>query len=144
MQFLPRIKQASNAVINVTTGGGLGMTLEQRLAPAHRAQPEVASLNMGSMNFAIFNLADKYKTWKYDWEKPYLAGTADLIYPNTFSMIERVIREVGDAYGTRFEFECYDVGHLYTLAHFVDRGLVKPPFFVQCILGVMGGNRRRS
>jgi uncharacterized protein (DUF849 family) len=139
MAFLPRIKQATDAVINITTGGGLGMTLEQRLAPAHRARPELVSLNMGSMNFGIFELANRRQDWKFDWEKDYLAQTNDLIYPNTFLMIERIIREVGDAYGTRFEFECYDVGHLYTLAHFVERGLLKPPFFVQCILGVMGG-----
>ncbi len=139
MRFLPRIKQATDAVLNITTGGGLGMTLEQRLAPAHRARPELVSLNMGSMNFGIFDLAKKYDVWKHDWEKPYLEGTADMIYPNTFAMIERVIREVGEAYGTRFEFECYDVGHLYTLAHFVDRKLLKPPFLIQCILGVLGG-----
>jgi uncharacterized protein (DUF849 family) len=115
------------------------MTLEQRLAPAHRARPELVSLNMGSMNFGIFDLATRRQDWKFDWEQPYLAQTNDLIYPNTFLMIERIIHEVGDAYGTRFEFECYDVGHLYTLAHFVERGLLKPPYFIQCILGVMGG-----
>jgi uncharacterized protein (DUF849 family) len=139
MDFLPRIKQQTDAVINITTGGGLGMTLEQRLAPAHVARPELVSLNMGSMNFGIFNLATKYETWKHDWEQPYLAQTDDLIYPNTFRMIETIVRELGDGYGTRFEFECYDVGHLYTLKHFYDRGLVKGPLFIQCILGVMGG-----
>ena len=139
MQFLPRIKQSTDAIINVTTGGGLGMSLDQRLAPAHRAEPELVSLNMGSMNFGIFALADKYDEWKFDWEQPYLAQTRDLIYPNTFAMIETIIGQLGDSYGTRFEFECYDVGHLYTLAHFYERGLVKPPLFIQCILGVMGG-----
>ena len=139
MDFLPRIKQGTDAIINVTTGGGLGMPLEQRLAPAHRARPELVSLNMGSMNFGIFALAGKYEKWKFDWERPYLAQTRDLIYPNTFGMIETIIAELGDGYGTRFEFECYDVGHLYTLAHFYQSGLVKPPLFIQCILGVMGG-----
>ncbi|OYY70052.1 3-keto-5-aminohexanoate cleavage protein [Sphingomonas sp. 28-63-12] len=139
MAFLPRIKQSTDAVINVTTGGGLGMPLEDRLAPAHRTQPELVSLNMGTMNFGIFHLANRYTEWQHDWEQPYLAQTDDLIYPNTFRMIDRIISEVGDAYGTRFEFECYDVGHLYTLAHFVREGRLKPPYFIQFILGVMGG-----
>lgn len=139
MDFLPRIKQSTNAVLNLTTGGGLGMTLEERLAPAHRARPEVTSLNMGSMNFSVAQLAGKYDTWKHDWEKPYLEGSWKSIYPNTFEMIERVMVEVGQAYGTRFEFECYDIGHLYNLKQFVDRGLVKPPFFIQGIFGISGG-----
>jgi uncharacterized protein (DUF849 family) len=139
MQFLPRIKQATGAVANITTGGGLGMTLEERLAPAHRARPEVTSLNMGSMNFSVAQLATKYDTWKHDWEKPYLESSWGSIYPNTFAMIERIMVEVGQAYGTRFEFECYDLGHLYTLRQFADRGLVEPPFFVQGIFGINGG-----
>ena len=139
MQFLPRIRQATGAVMNITTGGGLGMTLEERLAPAHRARPEVTSLNMGSMNFSIAQLATKYDDWKFDWEKPYLERTWGSIYPNTFEMIERIMVEVGHAYGTKFEFECYDIGHLYTLKMFADQGLVKPPFFVQGIFGTNGG-----
>jgi len=139
MRFLPRIKQATDAVMNITTGGGLGMTLEERLAPAHRARPEVTSLNMGSMNFVVADLAKKYPTWQHDWEKPYLEGSWGSIYPNTFEMIERVMIEVGQAHGTRFEFECYDIGHLYTLKHFTDRGLVQPPYFIQGIFGVLGG-----
>jgi uncharacterized protein (DUF849 family) len=139
MQFLPRIKQATGAVMNITTGGGLGMTLDERLAPAHKAQPEVTSLNMGSMNFSIAQLAGKYETWKFDWEKAYLEKSWSSIYPNTFEMIERVMVEVGQAYGTKFEFECYDIGHLYTLKMFADRGLVKPPFFIQGVFGVNGG-----
>ena len=139
MAFLPRIKQATDAVLNITTGGGMGMTLEERLAPAHRARPEVTSLNMGSMNFVISDLAKKPMDWKHDWEKPYLEGTWNSIYPNTFGMIEHIMREVGEAYGTRFEFECYDTGHLYTLRHFARMGLVKPPFLVQGIFGVLGG-----
>lgn len=139
MQFLPRIKQATDAVLNLTTGGGIGMSLEERLAPAHRAHPEVTSLNMGSMNFSVSQLAQKYDTWKHDWEKPYLEGTWGTIYPNTFAMIERIMKEVGRAYGTRFEFECYDLGHLYSLKQFVDRGLVDPPYFIQGIFGIAGG-----
>src|ERR1700726_3409165 len=139
MQFLPRIKQSTDAVINVTTGGGLNMTVEQRLAPPLVAKPEMCSLNMGSMNFAIFGLADRYKTWKYDWEEPYLRGTDDFIFRNTFRDIERIVKMLGEQHGTRFEHECYDVGHLYNLAHFVDRGLIKPPFFVQMIFGILGG-----
>jgi len=139
MQFLPRIKQATGAVLNLTTGGGLGMTLEQRLAPAHRAQPEVARLNMGSMNFSVAQLASRYETWQHDWEKPYLESSWKMIYPNTFDMIERIMIEVGQAHGTRFEFECYDIGHLYTLKMFADRGLVKPPYFIQGVFGISGG-----
>jgi len=139
MQFLPRIKQGTDAVINITTGGGLGMTLEDRIAAASRAQPEMATLNMGSMNFALFPLAERYKTYKYDWELEYINATRDLIVRNTFGDIERVIEELGNRYGTRFEFECYDVSHLYTLAHFLDRGLLKPPLFIQTIFGILGG-----
>ncbi|MGL5838965.1 MAG: 3-keto-5-aminohexanoate cleavage protein [Sphingorhabdus sp.] len=138
-QFLPRIKQQSNAVINITTGGGLGMPLEQRVAAAHYAKPEVCSLNMGSMNFAAFELANKYTEWKYDWEKPYLESTYAGIYPNTFEMIDHILTNVGDAYGTKFEFECYEVGHLYNLAYFVRKGRIKPPFLIQCIFGIHGG-----
>ena len=139
MQFLPRIKQATDAVINVTTGGSLNMTVEQRLAAPLVAKPEMCSLNMGSMNFGIFGLADRYKSWKYDWEEPYLRGTDDFIFRNTFRDIERILKMLGEEHGTRFEHECYDVGHLYNLAHFVDRGLIKPPFFVQTIFGILGG-----
>ncbi|MEQ9813714.1 MAG: 3-keto-5-aminohexanoate cleavage protein [Azospirillaceae bacterium] len=139
MQFLPRIKQQTDAVLNLTTGGGLGMTLAERLAPAHRAKPEVTSLNMGSMNFSVAGLAEKYRDWKHDWEKPYLESTWGAIYPNTFEMIEEILITVGQAYGTRFEFECYDFGHLNNLKVFVDRGLAEPPFFIQGIFGVTGG-----
>ncbi len=139
MQFLPRIKQATDAVINVTTGGSLNMTVEQRLAAPLVAKPEMCSLNMGSMNFGIFGLADRYKSWKYDWEEPYLRGTDDFIFRNTFRDIERILKMLGEEHGTRFEHECYDIGHLYNLAHFVDRGLIKPPFFVQTIFGILGG-----
>ncbi len=137
-EFLPRIKEQSDAILNITTGGGLGMTLDQRLAPAKWAQPEVASMNMGSVNFNISGAASKVSDFRFDWEKPYLEMTRDFILSNTFAQLERGMTELGES-GTRFEFECYDVGHLYNLAHFADRGLVKPPFFLQCIFGILGG-----
>lgn len=139
MDFLPRIKQQTDAVMNISTGGGLKMSLEERLEAAHAARPELCSLNMGSMNFGLYHIVDKFKGWKHDWERPYLEATRDGIVSNTFGQIERIIKEVGHAYGTRFEFECYDVGHLYTLAHFLDRKLLKPPLFVQSIFGLLGG-----
>ena len=139
MQFLPRIRQQTDAVLNVTTGGGLNMTVEDRLAAPLIAKPEMCSLNMGSMNFGIFQLADRYQSWKHDWEQPYLRGTDDFIFRNTFRDIERILGLLGDTHGTRFEHECYDVGHLYNLAHFVDRKLIRPPFFVQTIFGILGG-----
>ena len=139
MQFLPRIKQATNAVVNITTGGGHGMTLEERLAAPLRASPEMCSLNMGSMNFGLYPMLQRYKEFKYDWERHHLEMTRDFIFRNTFKDIERVLKELGEAHGTRFEFECYDVGHLYNLAHFLDRKLVQPPLFVQTIFGILGG-----
>ncbi|MFN3727651.1 MAG: 3-keto-5-aminohexanoate cleavage protein [Allosphingosinicella sp.] len=137
-QFLPRIKQSTDAIINITTGGGLGMTMDQRLAAAKWAQPEVASMNMGSINFNISAAGAKVAEWKHDWEKPYLDMTKDFILSNTFAQIERGMTELS-AQGTRFEFECYDIGHLYNLAHFVDRKLIEPPFFVQGVFGILGG-----
>jgi uncharacterized protein (DUF849 family) len=139
MQFLPRIKQSCDAVVNITTGGSLGMSMEDRLAAPLRAKPELCSLNMGSMNFGIFQVTDKITQWKYDWEKPYVEKTKENVVSNSFAQIERFIRELGQGCGTRFECECYDVGHLYTLAHFLDRKLLEPPFFVQTIFGVLGG-----
>lgn len=137
-QFLPVIKDQTDAILNITTGGGLGMTLDERLAPAKAAQPEVASMNMGSFNFNISGAGARIEKFKYDWEKPYLDMTTDFILSNTFAQIERGVDELS-AMGTRFEFECYDVGHLYNVAHFADRGLIKPPFFLQCIFGILGG-----
>jgi uncharacterized protein (DUF849 family) len=139
MQFLPRIKQASNVVVNITTGGSLGMSIEDRLAAPLRASPELCSLNMGSMNFGLYPVAEKFKDWKHSWEKPYLEKTKDSIVSNTFAQIERFLKDLGEGHGTRFECECYDVGHLYTLAHFLDQKLIKPPLFVQTIFGIMGG-----
>jgi uncharacterized protein (DUF849 family) len=137
-RFLPRIKQQCDAVVNITTGGGLGMTLDERLAAAKWAKPEVASMNMGSLNFGIFGAAEKIAAFKHAWEKPYLEMTRDFILSNTFAQIERGLKELG-ANGTRFEFECYDIGHLYNLAHFLDRRLVEPPLFVQGVFGILGG-----
>ncbi len=139
MEFLPRIKQASDAVINITTGGGHGMTLEERLAAPLKASPEMCSLNMGSMNFGLFPMLAKYKEFKHDWERVHLENSRDFIFRNTFKDIEYILKNLGEAHGTRFEFECYDIGHLYTLAHFLDRKLVKPPLFVQTIFGILGG-----
>jgi uncharacterized protein (DUF849 family) len=137
LEFLPQIKAGSDAILNITTGGGLGMTLEQRLAPSLAVAPEISSMNMGSLNFNISGLAERFE-FRYDWEKPYLQGTRDGILSNTFAQIDRGMRSLGEL-GTRFEFECYDVSHLYNLAHFADLKLVEPPFFVQCIFGILGG-----
>ncbi len=139
MQFLPRIKQSTDAVVNISTGGGHGMSLEQRLAAAMQASPEVTSLNMGSMNFGLFPILDKMKDFQYDWEPEFLENSRDFIFRNTFKDIEYILKHLGEERGVRFEFECYDVGHLYTLAHFLERGLVKPPLFVQTIFGILGG-----
>jgi uncharacterized protein (DUF849 family) len=138
-QFVPRIKAATGAVINITTGGSTRMTLEERLAYPLQAQPEMCSLNMGSMNFSIHPAARKIGEWRHDWEKPYIEGMEDLIFRNTFRDIKRILKVLGEDCGTRFEFECYDVGHLYNLAHFVDEGLVRGPLFIQSIFGILGG-----
>jgi uncharacterized protein (DUF849 family) len=139
MQFLPAIKEATNAVLNLTTGGGLTMNLDQRLATALRVKPELASFNMGSINFSIHRLTRRYSGWKYDWEEPYLAGTEANIFRNTFADMKRVLKELGEGCGTRFEFECYDLGHLYNLAYLLDEKLVEPPFFLQMVFGILGG-----
>jgi uncharacterized protein (DUF849 family) len=136
--FLSRIKQATNAVVNITTGGSPYMTVAERAKPAAQWQPEVASLNMGSMNFGFFPLLAKYKDFKFEWEREHLEGSRDLVFRNSFKDIEYVL-ETCYGNGTRFEFECYDISHLYNLAHFAERGLVKPPFFVQSVFGLLGG-----
>lgn len=138
-QILSPIKAETDAVINITSGGSTKMTLAERLAPPLRFKPEMASLNMGSMNFSIHPVASKIKSWKYDWEQAYVEGTEDIIFRNTFRDIRHILKDLGEGCGTKFEFECYDVGHLYNLAHFVDAGLVKPPFFIQTIFGILGG-----
>jgi uncharacterized protein (DUF849 family) len=137
-RFLSVIKQQTNAVLNVTTGGAPWMTVQERVQPAAAFKPELASLNMGSMNFGLFPMLNRYKQFKHPWEREALEGSRDLIFRNTFKDIEYVLQTLTDN-GTRFEFECYDTGHLYNLAHFLDRSLVKPPLFVQTVFGILGG-----
>lgn len=132
------IKQQSSCVINITTGGAATMTVEERLKPVATFKPEVASLNMGTMNFGLFPMLQRFREFRHDWERPYLEGSRDRIFKNTFSDIETILTTCAEN-GTRFEIECYDIGHLYTLAHFVDRGLVKPPLFIQSVFGILGG-----
>jgi uncharacterized protein (DUF849 family) len=139
MGFLPRIHQATDAVVNLTTGGSAVMTLDQRLAAPLRTSPEMCSLNMGSMNFALYPAATRIKDWRYDWERPFLEGTDDLVFKNTPRDIAHILTEMGEKRGARFELECYDVGHLYMVRHFADRGLLQPPFFIQFVFGVLGG-----
>ncbi|MBF9028329.1 3-keto-5-aminohexanoate cleavage protein [Rhodobacterales bacterium FZCC0188] len=137
-KFLPQLKQATSAVLNLTTGGSPHMTVAERMRPAAELKPEVASLNMGSMNFGLYPMLNRFKEFKHDWEREHLENSRDLVFKNTFADIEHILR-TGNANGTRFEFECYDTSHLYTLAHFVDRGLVKAPFLVQTVFGLLGG-----
>ncbi|MGL4396148.1 MAG: 3-keto-5-aminohexanoate cleavage protein [Hyphomicrobium sp.] len=136
--FLGVIKQSANVVVNITTGGAPTMSIEERVRPAQHFRPEIASLNMGTMNFALFPMAARVREFKYDWEQPYLEGSRSGFFKNTFADIEYILTSCA-ANGTRFEVECYDIGHLYTLAHFADRGIIKPPFFVQSVFGILGG-----
>ncbi|HXZ50687.1 MAG TPA: 3-keto-5-aminohexanoate cleavage protein [Burkholderiales bacterium] len=138
LEFLPLIKDNSDVVINLTTGGAPTMTVEERLQPALKLRPEVASLNMGSMNFGLYEMLGRYKEFEHDWERPYLAESDDRIFKNTFKDIAHILRSCADNM-TRFEIECYDIGHLYTAAHFLDRGLLKPPLFIQSVFGIRGG-----
>ena len=138
MSFLPQLKQASDAVLNLSTGGSAVMTLDDRLAAPRRVEPEMCSLNMGSMNFALYPAAARISEWKHDWEQPFLENSDDLVFKNTPRDIARILTELGVERGARFEFECYDVGHLYMLKHFVDRGLVQKPLFIQFVFGVLG------
>ncbi len=137
-KFLPQLKQATSAVLNLTTGGSPHMTVAERMHPAAELKPEVASLNMGSMNFGLYPMLNRFKEFKHDWEREHLENSRDLVFKNTFADIEHILR-TGNANGTRFEFECYDTSHLYNLAHFVDRGLVRSPFLVQTVFGLLGG-----
>ena len=137
-RFLPRIRQQTAAVLNITSGGSPFMSVQERVKPAATLRPEVASLNMGSMNFALHHLLDRYKEFKVDWERPALEATKDLVFRNSFADIEYIL-ETCSGNGTRFEFECYDISHLYNLKHFLDRGLVKPPLFIQSVFGILGG-----
>src|SRR4051794_5571977 len=136
--FFGLIKQRSNCVVNITTGGAPTMLVEERVKPAAAFKPEVASLNMGSMNFGLFPMLNRFKEFRHDWERPYLEGSRERIFRNTFVDIEYILTTCAEN-GTRFEIECYDIGHLYTLAHFVDRGLIQPPLFVQSVFGLLGG-----
>ena len=136
--FLRSIKQRSDVVCNITTGGAPGMTVDERLRPAAAWKPEVASLNMGSMNFGLFPMLKRYKEWQHEWEPAMLAGTDDVIFRNTYRDIRHILETLNEA-GTRYEFECYDTSHLHNLAHFVAEGLVKPPFFIQTVFGLLGG-----
>lgn len=137
-RFLPVIRQRTDAVVNLTTGGSATMPLDDRLAAAVRFKPEMCSLNMGSINFAFHGAGKRIPQWKHDWEKDYVLNSDDYIFRNTFRDIARIITTMRDG-GTKFEHECYDVGHLYNLAHFVDAGIVEPPFFIQMIFGILGG-----
>ncbi|WP_420326292.1 3-keto-5-aminohexanoate cleavage protein [Mameliella sp.] len=139
MAFLPRIKQATGAVLNISTGGSAVMTLDQRLAAPKLAEPEMCSLNMGSMNFALYPAAARIDEWKHDWEQPFLENSDDLVFKNTPRDIAGILQTMGKERGARFEFECYDLSHLYMLRHFADRGLVEAPFFIQFVFGVLGG-----
>ena len=139
MAFLPRIKQSTDAVINISTGGSAAMSLDERIEAAKAAKPEIASLNMGPLIFDFSAAANRVDHWQHQWEREYVETSRDRIMYNSNSYIERIMVEVGQAFGTRFEFECYDIGHLYTLAHFADRGLVKPPFLIQGVFGILGG-----
>ncbi len=137
-EFLPRIMAETDVVINITTGGAATMSLEERLQPALQFSPEVASLNMGSMNFGLFPMLQRYPDLKHEWERSYLAGSADRIFKNTFKDIEYILTSCARS-GTRFEIECYDIGHLYTAAYFLDRGIVQAPLFIQGVFGILGG-----
>ena len=137
-KFLPVISEASDVVVNITTGGSPHMSLDERLQPVLEFAPEIASLNMGSMNFGLFPMLQRYSEFNHPWEREHLANSRDLVFKNTFADIERILSTCTDM-GTRFEFECYDVSHLYTLAHFLERGLVQPPLFVQTVVGILGG-----
>ncbi|SEB48648.1 3-keto-5-aminohexanoate cleavage protein [Nitratireductor aquibiodomus] len=139
MQFLPRIKQSTDAVVNISTGGSSLMKLEDRIAAALRAEPEMCSLNMGSMNFGLFPALEKKTDWQHEWEPQLLEATRSSIFQNTFADMENILTRLGQGCGTRFEFECYDVGHLYSLAYFRDRGLVSGHLFIQFVFGVLGG-----
>ncbi|CAE6941372.1 3-keto-5-aminohexanoate cleavage enzyme [Paraburkholderia domus] len=137
-EIVQEIRRGCDAIVNLTTGGSAIMTLDERLAPALELKPELASLNMGSMNFGLYQMLGREREFKHAWERPFLEGSRDLVFRNTFADIENILRRCGEN-GTRFEFECYDTSHLYNLAHFVDRGLVKGPFFVQNVFGLLGG-----
>ncbi|MBY6120904.1 3-keto-5-aminohexanoate cleavage protein [Mameliella alba] len=135
--FLGVIKQASDCVVNITTGGAPTMSVQERVRPAETHRPEVASLNMGSMNFGLFPMLKRFPDLSHQWERDYV-GNKDIIFNNSYGQIEYILTTLG-ASGTRFEFECYDTSHLYNLRYFLDEGLVKAPLFIQTVFGLMGG-----
>ena len=138
-ELMPQIASACDAVLNVSTGGGLGMSLEERLRAARATSPEMVSLNAGSLNFGLFPMLAKHSEWSHEWEPAFLEMTRDLVFKNTFADMQHIVQELGEAHGTKFEFECYDLGHLYNVAWLVDQGWVEPPFFVQMVFGILGG-----
>jgi uncharacterized protein (DUF849 family) len=138
-QFLPQIKQSTDAIVNITTGGGPGMTLDERLAAAEAASPEMTSLNMGSINFGLFPALERIKEFRYEWERPFLEGSRHNVFRNSFADIEAIVNRLGKSHGSRFEFECYDVGHIHNLAWVIDQKLYEPPLFLQFCLGILGG-----
>ncbi|PJG46385.1 3-keto-5-aminohexanoate cleavage protein [Sphingobium sp. LB126] len=142
-KFLPEIRRQSDVVINITTGGAFTMTVEERLQPVLQLKPEVASLNMGSMNFGIFPMLDRFKTFQHDWERPYLEGSKDWVFRNTFKDIQYILESCSDN-GTCFEIECYDISHLYAAAYFIDKGILKPPLLIQSVFGLLGGIGRHA
>lgn len=138
-QFLPRIKQSTDAVLNVTTGGSAQMTVEERIAAPFALSPEMCSLNMGSMNFGLFPMAERYSEWIFDWERPFLENSRDTLFRNTFSDIETILSQLGDEQSTRFEFECYDTGHINAVSYYLRQGRIKAPVFLQFVMGILGG-----
>jgi uncharacterized protein (DUF849 family) len=138
-QFLPRIKAGCEAIVNLTTGGAPGMTMDERLAAPEAASPEMTSLNMGTLNVGLFPAVQRIKEFRFDWEKPFLEGSRQLVFRNTFADIEEIIARLGKGHGARFEFECYDVGHLHNLAWVLDNKLYEPPLFIQFCMGILGG-----
>ncbi len=137
-RFLPQIRQSTNAVVNITTGGSPFMTVDERVLPTEKYKPEVASLNMGSINFGLYPLLEKFDDFKFDWEREHLKNSRDLVFRNSFADIEYIMTTCAKS-GTRFEFECYDIAHLYNLRHFADRGIIEPPYFIQSVFGILGG-----
>jgi uncharacterized protein (DUF849 family) len=137
-EFAADIRKRSYVVINYTTGGAATMTIQERLRPALELKPEVASLNMGSMNFGLYPMLARFREFRFDWEREYLRSSDDRVFKNSFKDIEYILTSCAGN-GTRFEIECYDIGHLYTAHHFFTRGIVKPPLFIQSVFGILGG-----
>ncbi|WP_322008757.1 3-keto-5-aminohexanoate cleavage protein [Paraburkholderia sp. J12] len=137
-EVVTQIREGCDAIINLTTGGASFMTIDERLEPAVQIQPELASLNMGSISINLSPMLRRDREFRFEWERRYLEDSAGMVFKNSFKDIEHILRRCSD-HGTRFEFECYDIGHLYNLAYFVERQIIKPPFFVQSVFGLLGG-----